>query len=126
MLLSLRKITICIWRFPSMMHSEKPDGCKQPKLYVSYNGCDHNNIAPRTVHIKNHPSYLVYMSLVMSLMSQDRSAAGIGAFRYCGTPVLANHRDDKPSDDRIRHVPIVIYCSWTSSLAQASENYWQL
>ena len=51
------------------------------------------------------------------LMPQDRSALGI-ACRHCRTPVLDNHRDDKAGMTRSDTCSIVIYCSWTSSLAQ--------
>ena len=51
------------------------------------------------------------------LMPQDRSALGI-ACRHCRTPVLDNHRDDKAGMTRWDTCSIVIYCSWTSSLAQ--------
>ena len=32
-------------------------------------------------------------------------------------PVLDNQRDDKAPDDKIRHVFMVIYCPWSSSIA---------
>ena len=59
-------------------------------------------------------------------MSQDKSALGIWACRQCRTPVLEYHRDDKTPENKIRHVLIVIYCSWTSSLAQTPTNFGHL
>ena len=42
----------------------------------------------------------------------------------CIIPVLENHPgdSDKALDDKIRHKFIVIYCSWTDSIAQPSNN----
>ena len=42
--------------------------------------------------------------------------------RHCHTSVLEKHRVNRAPDDKILHVLIVIYCSWTSGLTQASNN----
>ena len=99
-------------------------GTAPPRLRTP--GCDHDNIASWAVHMKNHASDLFSLSVVMFFMSQDRSAVLIRACHHCRTPVLENHRDDKPPDDNIGHVLTVIYCSWTSSLAQPPKNFGNL
>ena len=108
------------------MHSGKAGGYNHPKLFVSCNDSDNDNIASWAVHIKNHASDLVSLSLIMFLMSQDMSAVGIRTCRPCRTPVLENHGDDKAPDDKISHVLIAIYCSWTSNLAKLSKNFGHL
>ena len=69
------------------------------------------------------------------LMSEDRSALGILGMlslsymswhMACGHVILENHLYDKTPDDKIGHVLIVIYCSWTSSLAQPPKNFGHL
>ena len=111
------------------MHSGKAGGYNHPKLFVSCNGSDHHPIASWAVHIKNHASDPVSLSLIMFLMSKDMSAVVVRACRPCCIVVLRNHRDDKSKapDDKIRHVFITIghnnYCSWTRSLAELSKNF---
>ena len=84
------------------MHNGSAGGYKHPKSFVSYNGCEHDNIVS-AIHL--------ILSACHVLMSRVGSALGIRACRHCPTPVLENHRDDKAPDDKIAHVRIVIYCS---------------
>ena len=95
------------------MHSGTAGGSKHPKLYVTCSNCYHDNIASWEVHIKNYAYDLVNLSLVLFLISKDRSAVEMRACRYCRTPILENHRDDMGPDDRILNV-LVIYWSLTS------------
>ena len=72
------------------MHSDKASGYKHPKLFVSCNGSDHDNIAFWVVHIKNHAYDLARLSLVMFLVSQDMSGVLMRTCRHYHTPVLEN------------------------------------
>ena len=105
------------------MHCGKAGGDNHPKLFASCNVSDHDNIASWALHINNHASDIVSLSLIMFLMSQDMSAVGMRTCRPCRTPVMENYGDDKAPDDKIRYVLIAIYCSWTSSLAELPKNF---
>ena len=108
MFISVRKLISCINRLPSATHSGKAGGYKNPKFFVRCNGCDDENIASGAVHIKNHASDPVGLSLIIFLMSKDVIAVGMRAFRHCRIPVLENQRDDKAPNDKIRPVLIAI------------------
>ena len=79
-------------------------GYKYPKLFASYNGCDHDNSASWEVYSKRYASDLVSLSVYWSkclvLMFQDRSALGIRAHRHCPAPVFENHRYEKAPEDK--------------------------
>ena len=108
------------------MHSGKAGDYKHLKLFVCYNGCDYDYIVSWTVHIKDHASDPVSLSLIMFLVSKDVIVVGMRVHRHCSTPVFENHPDGKAPDDKITHVLIEIYCFWTSSLAQLSQNFGHL
>ena len=63
--ISLRAMTICISRFSSAMHSGSNGGYKYLNLFVTCNGCDHDNSASWDVHVKVHASDLASPSRVM-------------------------------------------------------------
>ena len=102
MSISLRAMTPSMQKFPSETHSGKAGGYNHPKLFVSSNCCDYYNLALWAVHVKDHVSDLVSLSLAMFLMSQDRGAVGMWACHRCHTPILENHQADKvPRPDSI-------------------------
>ena len=74
------------------------------------------------VHIKNHASDPVGLSLVMFWCPKT------WLLQECGHVVIVvllsrRIRDNKAPDDKIRHVPIASYCFWTSSSARLSRNF---
>ena len=64
-------------------------------------------------------SDIISLSLAILLMPQDRSALGMGAIR---STILEYQRDDRAPDDKIRFGILVIYCHWTSSIMQLTNN----
>ena len=85
-----------------------------------------DNTAALTVHIKNHASDLVSLSLIMCYAPRQGAVGMWWIRRHYRTPALVNRRDGKAPDDKIRYVLIVICCPCTSRTAQPSKDFGHL
>ena len=94
-----------------------------PKLFVLVTVVTHNS-ASWAVNVKSHGFWSCQPEPYHVLMPQDMSAVGMRACRHCRTPVFENCGDDEAPADKIRHVLIAIYCSWTSGWGTTLNQFW--